>query len=340
MDTIKKLSVGLLALVAVLAFPLALSFFAAESNHMYVTLYDEAERQELRTRAATVSDFLSEAGITLGQSDRTNHRLLAETFDGMTIAIDREIVFTVQIDNGEPATRTALPGITVANVITSLQQEFITPFVFNGDVDRQIQNGEAIRLFTWRSRQQIDTTYLPYETIENHTSSVKQGFTHVRQEGAPGKHATVTEIIYIGGYEKNRELIGQNTLFYPTNAIIDVGTARLGQLTDVTSPDFHYVRQVRMEATAYTAGFGCTGKHPCDPWYRITASGREVEHGIVAVDRNLIPLGTRLYVEGYGFALAADVGGAIRGYRIDLFMEELSDALQFGRRNINVWILE
>jgi 3D (Asp-Asp-Asp) domain-containing protein len=95
-----------------------------------------------------------------------------------------------------------------------------------------------------------------------------------------------------------------------------------------------------MEATAYTAGYCCTNKHPWDPWYRITASGREVEHGIVAVDRTLIPLGTRLYVDGYGFAIAADVGGAIRGYKIDLFMEDLGDALRFGRRHIYVWVLD
>jgi len=95
-----------------------------------------------------------------------------------------------------------------------------------------------------------------------------------------------------------------------------------------------------MEATAYTSGYGCTGKLPCDPWYGITASGMHVRHGVVAVDRTLIPLGTRLYVEGYGFAIAADVGGAIRGYKIDLFMYCINDARRFGRRHINVWILD
>jgi len=65
-----------------------------------------------------------------------------------------------------------------------------------------------------------------------------------------------------------------------------------------------------------------------------------VEHGIVAVDPTVIPLGTRLYVEGYGFALAADTGSAIRGYKIDLFMEYIGDARQFGRRDVTVFILE
>jgi len=95
-----------------------------------------------------------------------------------------------------------------------------------------------------------------------------------------------------------------------------------------------------MNASAYTAGFSCTGKRPGHPAYRITRSGREVEHGIVAVDPAFIPLGTKLYVEGYGFAIAADTGGAIRGYKIDLFMEYMGDALRFGRRNITVFILE
>jgi 3D (Asp-Asp-Asp) domain-containing protein len=59
----------------------------------------------------------------------------------------------------------------------------------------------------------------------------------------------------------------------------------------------------------------------------------------VAVDPTIIPLGTHLYVEGYGFALAADVGGAIKGYKIDLYYEEMEDALRFGRRDLTVYIL-
>jgi len=87
-----------------------------------------------------------------------------------------------------------------------------------------------------------------------------------------------------------------------------------------------------MVATAYTAGCGgCSG---------ITASGRPAGHGIVAVDPRVIPLGTRMYIPGYGHAVAGDTGGAIRGNRIDLGFNSNAAANQFGRRSITVYLIK
>ena len=87
-----------------------------------------------------------------------------------------------------------------------------------------------------------------------------------------------------------------------------------------------------MVATAYTANcYGCSG---------ITASGRPAGHGIVAVDPRVIRLGTRLYIPGYGYAVAGDTGGAIRGNRIDLGFNSITDALRFGRRPVTVYQLK
>ena len=64
------------------------------------------------------------------------------------------------------------------------------------------------------------------------------------------------------------------------------------------------------------------------------------KHGIIAVDPHVIPYGTRVYIPGYGFAVAGDTGGAIIGNRIDLFMDSYHDAISFGRRNVEMYILE
>ena len=84
-----------------------------------------------------------------------------------------------------------------------------------------------------------------------------------------------------------------------------------------------------MESTAYSA-YETSG---------ITATGEAVRHGIAAVDPNMIPLGSKLYVEGYGHALAADVGGAIQGNRIDLGFDSYQEALDWGRRDVKVHVL-
>ena len=89
-----------------------------------------------------------------------------------------------------------------------------------------------------------------------------------------------------------------------------------------------------MVATAYTAG-------SASPWGTgYTATGMLARYGVVAVDPHIIPLGTHLFIPGYGYAIAGDTGGAIIGHRVDLCMDSLADALNFGRHMITVYILK
>ncbi|MCS1352039.1 3D domain-containing protein [Mechercharimyces sp. CAU 1602] len=83
--------------------------------------------------------------------------------------------------------------------------------------------------------------------------------------------------------------------------------------------------------TAYTAGPESTGKKAGDPGYGITSSGAKAVEGItVAVDPQVIPIGSRVYIDGLGYFVAQDTGSAIQGKRIDIFMEDVSEARQFG----------
>ena len=93
-----------------------------------------------------------------------------------------------------------------------------------------------------------------------------------------------------------------------------------------------YTQVLGMEATAYLPTDGSVEG--------ITAIGIPATYGIVAVDPEIIPLGTRVYIPGYGEALAADTGGAIYGYRIDLCMEDYWQAMDFGRRTVTVFVLK
>jgi 3D (Asp-Asp-Asp) domain-containing protein len=91
---------------------------------------------------------------------------------------------------------------------------------------------------------------------------------------------------------------------------------------------------IPMIATAYTAG--CRG---CSASGR-TALGYHAGYGIVSVDPSVIRLGSRLYIPGYGEAIAGDTGGNIKGNRIDLGFNSYRDAIQFGRREITVYLLQ
>lgn len=93
-------------------------------------------------------------------------------------------------------------------------------------------------------------------------------------------------------------------------------------------------RRVSMVATAY-APFVCGGSRSGH-----TCMGVMAGKGIIAVDPRVIRLGTKLYVEGYGFCIAGDTGGAIKGARVDLGFDTYRQAMSFGRRTVTVWILE
>lgn len=92
---------------------------------------------------------------------------------------------------------------------------------------------------------------------------------------------------------------------------------------------------IDMEATAYDPGPISCGPHANGHTY----TGMLAGYGVVAVDPRVIPLGTRVYVEGYGEAIAADIGGAIKGNRIDLCYNTYNEAIRFGRHHVRVYLL-
>lgn len=107
-------------------------------------------------------------------------------------------------------------------------------------------------------------------------------------------------------------------------------------------PSLNVKSVLSADLTAYTAGYESTGKSPGDPEYGVTASGKYVkEQQTIAVDPSVIPIGTKVYIEGIGVRVAEDTGGAIIGNRIDVYMSDLSAAIQFGyKKNIKVYVLD
>lgn len=92
-------------------------------------------------------------------------------------------------------------------------------------------------------------------------------------------------------------------------------------------------RVIKMVATAYCPNRCCGSSNGR------TATGRRAEYGVVAVDPRIIPLGTALYVDRYGFAIAADTGRKIKGARIDLCFPTHREASRFGRKTVRVLLL-
>ena len=185
--------------------------------------------------------------------------------------------------------------------------------------------------------------------VENETKIVYnenefEGYEEVVQNGSDGLQKSVYQETYIDGQLVSKDL--EEVVIYkePVDKVIEVGTKK--HLVTTSRGGFRYSNEIVLTATAYDLSYESTGKNPGDPHYGITASGTKAQPGTVAVDPRVIPLGTELYIASidgspdYGFATAEDIGGAIKGNKIDLFMESSKDCNNFGRRSVKVYILE
>ena len=314
-----------------------------EGDGYVITLIDDGEISYIWTVAETVEEFLILEEIDYAYYDFITPHMRNRFSSGVrTVEIRRAFPLYITIDDRHMMTM-ALSGMTAGDVTAAVQRAIGGALILDGDIDAPIEYGAKLSFSSWEYQTEIELNELEYETRIIYNPNLSIGIELILQEGELGQETIENRLVYVGEELKSLE---QNTVAVspPQERIIEVGTGvidfRLGRLTDTSSPLFDHVTRIVMNASAYTAEECCTGKSPGDPYYGITASGRRVEHGIVAVDPRVIPMGTRLYVEGYGFALAADVGGAIVGNRIDLFMESLYAARQFGRRAVTVFILD
>ncbi|WP_371369639.1 hypothetical protein SRRS_27230 [Sporomusa rhizae] len=159
---------------------------------------------------------------------------------------------------------------------------------------------------------------------DNLTQMVESTVRNKVQEKVQGE---VTN--HFAGYQKEIALLSQ--LFNNSNNLTPKAVENNNTLAG--APE-NYRRMLDMTATAYGPGMLDNGK-----WNNSTYVGGKVKKGVVAVDPKVIPMGTKLWVEGYGPAVAEDQGSAIKGNRIDLAFDTRQEALDYGIQKVKVYVL-
>lgn len=164
---------------------------------------------------------------------------------------------------------------------------------------------------------------------------MQKGWEVVLREGRPGLRRVTIHARWRGWRVIEWREISSKMLRDPVKEVRLAGAEN--RANAITAPRLtRVVRSYRMLATAYDAG-------PLDNSFEhagTTKLGWRTRKGIVAVDPSVIPLRSLLYVEGYGLAWAGDIGGAIKGQRIDLCFNTTDEAVRWGRRNSGVYVLQ
>lgn len=229
-------------------------------------------------------------------------------------------------------------GYSTAQTVSQLLKEKNVTLDYNDfttpGLNTLLQSGMVVvvkRVEVNEYREQVEFEAAP-KIIRS--SAVPAGKQILMQSGRTGLKEIVRQVARVNGEQVIDRTLQSRVLRQPERQTMMVGTGRT-QPVAIGAPAPTGGRVVTMEATAYAPDVISCGKSD-----GITAIGLRAGYGIVATDRRIIPMGTRLYIEGYGPALAADVGGAIRGNRIDLCYNTHAEAVRFGRRMVKVHILD
>lgn len=315
------------------------NFTFAESK--IVTIADANNKPiQVRTADTNVGRILSKQGIVLDRDDELNYSLSDNIRSNATIEIYRakDVDLTYLGETKDLRTTKETVGAVLEDLgITVGSKDVVTP-----SLDTKVNEGDKIEVVLYDEHNVTVQEETAYNTIERENPALASGERKVIQRGMNG----ITEFEYtiscVDGVETARKLVRQTKYSDPIDEIIEYGPEQVWELGVVpASAPTNYSRVEVFKATAYDAS-------PMDNgiWAGKTSTGMPLVHGVIAVDPRVIPYGTKMYIESvdgqykYGYAIAGDCGGAIKGKKVDLFFESRSTCYQFGRRDVRIYFLD
>ncbi|MCH4238546.1 MAG: 3D domain-containing protein [Clostridium tyrobutyricum] len=308
-----------------------------------ITISVDGTDKKITTFSSNYGKILNDNKIKVGPKDKVTPSLNSKVYNNGKLYIKRAVKLEVAVDGRKVHIYSAEDDVfhmLEAEKIKLRSLDRVSP---SGDLP--LKNGLKVSVTRIDSKEVRTNKSIKYETVVKDDADIQLGSKKVIQEGRNGEKETVTRIIYENGKETARKVIREVVKKQPVQKVVAMGTlsADAVSYTPSRGGNFSYAKSLQMRSTAYTADYESTGKGPGDPGFGITVTGtvaRRSNVSSVAVDPRVIPLGTRLYIDGYGYAIAEDTGGAIKGNRLDLFFNSSSEANNWGVKMVNVYFIE
>lgn len=296
---------------------------------------DNGALTTLYTTAPTLGEALRQAGLIVYLGDYVTPDLGTPVAPGWQVYIRRSVAATISVEGKTVRTRT-LGG----NVAELLSQEGIElkdkDYTIPAATD-SVRDGITVQVMRVREEFLTESEYISHETVWQPDPTMETDTRQTKQAGAEGLKKRTIRTTYENGRETKRSVDKEWIESAPVTQIINYGTKIVKR--EIVLPDgsaLTYWRKIRVLATSYTAA--TSGKARTHPEFGITATGMRAGIGIVAVDPRVINLRSRLYVPGYGVAIAGDTGGKIKGKRVDLGYDEWNLVLWY--KWVDVYLLD
>ncbi|MBK8045661.1 MAG: DUF348 domain-containing protein [Anaerolineales bacterium] len=260
------------------------------------------------TTAQTVGEALRQAEVVLYLGDRVQPSLGSRVISGMHVYIERSVPVAVQADGRQVKTRTQAK--TVGDALTDLGIVVANEDRVEPALESPLYDNAKIAITRIHEDVEIEEEIAPYETVFVPDPNLALDTQQVLDPGANGITRTRYRVGYEDGVETSRVREDRWTAQEPAERRIAYGQSIIPQTAFVDGVPITYWRKFKAYATSYhPAALGGDST---------TATGATLTKGIVAVDPRIIPLGSPMFVPGYGRGSAEDTGGGIISRRIDL----------------------
>ncbi len=270
------------------------------------TLVDTGSKKTLYSAAPTLGRALWAAGYALYAADQLDPPAGTPLTPDLVATLTRSRPVSIQTASGVISFRTAAHTVGQALEAAHLSLQGLDYSL--PAADQPIPSNGKLRLVRVSEQVLIDETPVPFETEFQADADLELDSQAVVQAGEYGVQAQRVRVRYEDGVEASRKVESEWLASEPQKRIIGYGTALVMHTATVDGVTIQYWRVLTMYATSY---------HPSEVG-DTTASGMPLKKGVAAIDRSLVPFYTRMYIPGYGEAVAADTGGGVIGRWIDL----------------------
>ena len=316
-----------------------------------VLIYDRGKLVKIVTVSGTIGDAIEKSGIELKEGDKLSINKNIPVTESTKVDIYRAFTVTLISDGRKQKIRTI--ECTVDEFLKKAgvrvgEDDIVTPKLS----EKLTKNGKVqVKRVTYKETQK--TVDVKYKTKVEYDDTMYEEQVKVKQKGKNGQQINYYKKKYIDGKYDSSELVKTEVIKDPVSKIVVWGSKEslyggnvarqvISELTppfkidmDENNRPIKYKKKIVGKATAY-----CTGT--------VTSTGRRAQPGVVAVDPREIPYGTKLYIVSsdnqyvYGYAIAGDTGGFIYNSDtvVDLYIRGYSEAKRFGRRTVEIYVLE
>lgn len=305
-----------------------------------ITISNGGKSQLVHLAKGTVADALKKAGITLADDEISVPAPDSEITKDMVISIYKTKTVSVTADG-----KTTNVQLALANVYDALNfagYEVDDDDILSTSHNEDVENINAVTIKRVTYKTESSKEKIAYDTVKKNSDDVELGETKVKTEGKDGEKIVTREVKYIDGEKTSDKVVAEKTIKKPVDKVVLVGTkgaatsGGAGTFTDSNGATVAYSQVLTGSGTAYTAPAGAG-----------TATGVRAYHGGVAVNPNIIPYGSKLYIVStdgsfvYGYATAVDTGGALMAGTaiVDCYYNTYDECVNFGRRDVNVYVL-